>query len=105
MTTETMTLAELRKMAGLSQSQMAAKMQVSRVQVSRIEAMYPDVMFKTLRAYMDALDANIRFTLDDVVDVESSEVVADTTRIYAENRRKDKSRAGALEKRTGVASR
>lgn len=95
--TMTMKLADLRQRAGLSQSQVASRMGVSRVQVSRIEAMYPQVMFPTLRAYMDALDLEIRFAgdIDDVlVDVSSSDVEADRDRIYAEGRRKDKSRGG-----------
>ncbi|MGW7510670.1 helix-turn-helix domain-containing protein [Streptomyces massasporeus] len=89
---EHLTLAVLRRRAGLSQAQVAEKMFVSKAQVSRIEAMYPDLMFPTLRAYMDAIGVNIRFVGENIVDELSGEVVADTSRIYAESRRKDPTR-------------
>lgn len=88
----TTTLADLRKRAGLSQSQMAKKMGVSNTQVSRIEASYPDVMFPTLRRYMDALAVDIRFVGEGIIDDVSDEVEKDATRIYAETRRADPSR-------------
>lgn len=88
----TMTLAKLREQAGLSQAQMAEKMGVSRAQVSRIEASYPDVMFPTLRRYMDALDVKIMYTgLDG--EWESDDVEKDVFRsATAEGKRKDPTR-------------
>lgn len=97
MTTE-MKLADLRHRAGLSQPQMAERMGVSKTQVSRIEASYPDVMFTTLRRYLDALGLEIRYTgeMDGIaVDVSSSDVVKDSSRIYGETRRLDPTRRSA----------
>jgi transcriptional regulator with XRE-family HTH domain len=88
----TVTLSDLRKRAGFSQAQMSERMGVSKTQVSRIEATYPDIMFTTLRRYLDALDVEIRFLGDGVIDAESSEVEKDGTRIYAETRKQDPTR-------------
>lgn len=95
--TSEMKLADLRHRAGLSQPQLAKRMGVSRVQVSRIEASYPDVMFTTLRRYLDALGLEIRYTGELVagelaVDVSSSEVVRDASRIFGETRKLDPTR-------------
>lgn len=93
-----MKLADLRHRAGLSQSKLAERMGVSSAQVSRIEAMYPDVMFTTLRKYLDGLNMDIRFVgaeTDGVcVDVSSSEVEVDADRILREGRKGDRSRRG-----------
>lgn len=99
--TQTMKLSDLRLRCGLSQPQLAERMGVSRVQVSRIEAMYPDVMFTTLRRYLDALDLDIRFTgeIDNIaVDVSSSEVEEDSSRVWKETRQKDPTRGGRVAK-------
>lgn len=89
-----MTLADLRKSAGMTQAQVAKKMYVSQAQISRIEGMFPDVMFPSLRAYLDAIGTDIRFVLNDVFDVVSGEVTSDNTRTYAEKRRQDPTRRG-----------
>lgn len=90
-----MTLAELRRKTGLSQSQVAAEMGISVAQVSKMEAMYPKVMFNRLRAYMDAIGVEIRYLDCDVhIDLSSSEVVEDSSRILALGRRKDPTRGG-----------
>lgn len=92
---ETFTLADLRRNAGLSQPQLADRMGVSRNQVSRIEAKYPDVMFTTVRSYMDALGMDIRF-VGGGTNVESSCVTDDPTRReYAESVRRDPTRRGS----------
>jgi transcriptional regulator with XRE-family HTH domain len=88
----TMTLADLRRKAGLSQAQMAKKMGVSNTQVSRIEASYPDVMFPSLRRYMDALGTTIKFVGIET-ECDSDDVEKDATRIYGETRRQDPTRA------------
>jgi transcriptional regulator with XRE-family HTH domain len=98
MTEQTMTLAELRQKRGLSQADVARELGVSRNQVSRTEAMYPNVMFTKLRAYLDVIGVDIRFTADGI-DVLSGEVTEDTARIYAESRRKDPTRAGKIQDR------
>jgi transcriptional regulator with XRE-family HTH domain len=91
--TETMTLADLRKKAGLSQLQMAERLGVQKAAISKIEAMYPDVLFSTLRRYMDVLDVEIRFHgVPDVASISSSEVVKDESRIMSEKRRTDPKR-------------
>jgi transcriptional regulator with XRE-family HTH domain len=88
-------LAHLRMRTGLSQSQVAQRMGVTRVQVSRIEAMYPNVMFTSLRSYMDAIGADVHFTADGIFDVVSGDVEEDTSRTYAQARRKDPTRRAA----------
>ncbi len=98
MTDQTMTLSEFRRKIGLSQSQLAEKMGVTAAQVSKIEAQYPDVMFTALRRYMDGLGVEVRFFFDHektALDVSSSEIVHDETRILAEGRKKDPTRRAA----------
>lgn len=58
------TLADLRREVGLSRSEMSRRMGVSDAQVTRIEVQYPDVMFPTLRRYMDALGVTIVYDGD-----------------------------------------
>jgi transcriptional regulator with XRE-family HTH domain len=92
----TMTLADLRKRAGFSQSQVAKKMKVNQATVSRIEANYPNVMFPSLRRYMDAIDVDIRFFSEGVFDDVSDEVEQDVYRIgTVEGRRNDPTRRPA----------
>lgn len=72
-----LTLADLRIRAGLTQDQVAEKMFVSRTQVRRIEGLYPELMFPTLRAYLDALGVDIKFILGSGGECLSGDVVAD----------------------------
>ena len=89
----TTTLADLRKRAGLLQSQVAKKMGVSSAQVSRIEAAYPDVMFPSLRRYMDAVGVDIRFVGEGIIDDVSDEVERDVFRSSTvENMKSDPTR-------------
>jgi transcriptional regulator with XRE-family HTH domain len=93
MTEDTMKLADLRKRAGLSQQQVAERMGVGQSQVSRIEMLYPDVMFPTLRRYLSAIDAEIRFH-GHGGSIPAGKVVPDPNRTEAEARRKDPTRGG-----------
>lgn len=88
MTDETMKLADLRKRAGLSQAQMAERLGVQKQAISKIEAMYPEVLFATVRRYMDALDLEIRF-VGDGTDLSSSDIDRDKDRIMAQKRQSD----------------
>lgn len=90
-------LAELRTTAGLSQRTVSERMGVTQTQVSRIEAMYPDVMFPSLRSYLDAVGVDIRFVLDGVFDLVSGDVEQDMSRAEAvHNRKIDRSRRSAV---------
>lgn len=71
-----MYLKNLRTQAGVTAPEMARRMGVSTSQVHRIEYQYPDVMFPSLRRYMDALDVKIRF-VGDGLDLESDDVEQD----------------------------
>ncbi|MFE1024958.1 helix-turn-helix domain-containing protein [Streptomyces sp. NPDC058818] len=74
------TLASLRARVGMTQAQVAEKMFVSPAQVSRIEALYPHLMFPTLRAYLDALGVDIKFALEGRGEWLSGDVIADINR-------------------------
>lgn len=100
MTDETMTLSDLRKKAGLSQSQLAKRMNVTVQWVSRVEGMYPDVMFPKLRAYLDGVGVDIRFVMGGFSTL-SGNVTEDGSRTYKESRQHDPTRAG---KRMAVPS-
>lgn len=94
--TEPRILADLRTSAGMSQSKVAERMGVTSAQVSRIEAQYPDVMFPTLRTYLDAIGADIRFVLEDGFDVLSGDIEADASRAEMVAKRKaDRTRRAA----------
>ncbi|MGA5435490.1 helix-turn-helix domain-containing protein [Streptomyces cellulosae] len=71
-----MTLADLRKRVGLTQRDVARLMAVSRTQVCRIESMYPDVMFQSVRKYMDALGVDIKFAIEGDEEWLSGDIVA-----------------------------
>jgi len=90
--TNDLRLFDLRRIAGRTQKQVAEFMGIGQAQVSRIEAQYPDIRFLTLRAYLDALGIDIRFTKDGELDVLSGDVVEDTSRNYLEGRRTDPTR-------------
>lgn len=97
---EISTLADLRKQKGLTQSEVAERMFVSPKQVSRIEAAYPQLMFTSLRAYLDAVGVDVHFT-DGVIDVLSGDVEPDAGRQDAvKARQSDPTRQG----RSKVAS-
>ncbi|WML79192.1 helix-turn-helix transcriptional regulator [Streptomyces sp. VNUA74] len=88
-----MKLSDLRTRVGLTQAEVADRMFVSKAQVSRIEGHYPYVMLHSLRAYLDALDVEIRFSQEGFEDCLSGDVVADETRNDAlRTRRLDQSR-------------
>lgn len=90
------TLSDLRRSAGLSRADMAARMGVSNAQVTRIEVAYPDVMFPTVRRYLDALDVKIRF-VGAGFDYESDDIEQDPAREATRKARKaDTTRRSSL---------
>ncbi len=57
------TLADLRRAAGLSLSQVADRMGVGKNQVSKIEARYPNLNYETFTRYITALGGSMRITV------------------------------------------
>lgn len=60
-TTSGTTLADLRRMAGMTQLQVADKMGCTRGRVSQVEAQFPDLMFTVVQSYLKAVGACIEF--------------------------------------------
>lgn len=96
--TDVHTLADLRRHKGMTQAEVASKMAVSPKQVSRIEAAYPQVMFTSLRAYLDAIKVDIRF-MDEALSVLSGDIEPDADRQLAvKARQADPTRQGRSKK-------
>lgn len=95
---ETMTLADLRRKAGLSQRQVAEAMGRSESTVNRMETAYPDVSYSRLREYLRAIGRDVKLTgatEDD--DLWADNVISDPSRSGArEARRTDPSRGGQI---------
>lgn len=60
-TTEQLLLSDLRKRAGLSQSEVARRMGVNRPRVGQIERDFPRVRFNVLTSYIEALGGVVAF--------------------------------------------
>lgn len=56
-----LTLADMRKKAGLTQQKVAERMGVSRGQVQRYEVLYPDISFVAVRRYIEAVGGRVLF--------------------------------------------
>lgn len=82
------TLADLRREVGLSRAEVSRRMGVSVAQVTRVEVQYPDVMFPTLRRYMDALGVKIVYDGDSFA-YESDTVEQDPEREATRQARKN----------------
>lgn len=59
--TNEMTLADLRRQAGLSQREVGIKMGLSESQVQRYEALYPDIAFTAVQRYIEAVGGRVLF--------------------------------------------
>lgn len=59
--TNGMTLADLRRMADMTQLQVADRMGVSRGRVSQMEAQFPNLMFSVVQSYLAAVGGRIDF--------------------------------------------
>lgn len=59
--TNEMTLADLRRQAGLSQREVGERMDLSESQVQRYEALYPDISFVAVRRYIEAVGGRVLF--------------------------------------------
>ncbi|MCX3290051.1 helix-turn-helix transcriptional regulator [Streptomyces sp. NEAU-H22] len=68
------TLADLRKLSGLSQLEVARRMGVSRGRPGQIERDFPDVRFAVVQAYVRALGGRIEFTAVGGHDVWADEI-------------------------------
>lgn len=79
---ESMVLADLRREAGLTQSQVGARMGKSQQQVDRYEAQYPNVPFDTVRRYIEAVGGQVMFRLGGRRTVNAHTVVADPVRAH-----------------------
>jgi transcriptional regulator with XRE-family HTH domain len=83
------TLADLRKAAGITQTEVGRRLGVHRSQVSRIEAEYPDLKFTQLRDYLRAIGTHIVFSEPDLGDVFATDVIADPERQEATQKRRE----------------
>lgn len=75
--TNGMTLADLRRQAGLTQREVGEKMGRSQPQVARYEALYPELPFTTVQKYIEALGGRVFFRPKRGSAVNVSSVVAD----------------------------
>jgi transcriptional regulator with XRE-family HTH domain len=85
-------LADLRRAAGLSESQVAQRMNLTKGRIQQIEARYPAVNYDTLVRYITALGGSIQFTVG-------------TTHTYADQIGPDPDKAGTrayLQSRPGM---
>lgn len=57
------TLADLRRAAGVSRSDVAARMGVGERRVGHIESVYPNLRYDTLSSYIAAIGGRIQFTV------------------------------------------
>lgn len=74
--TDNMTLADLRRQAGLTQREVGERMGLSAGQVQRYEALYPDISFTAVWAYIEALGGRVQFKRGEAV-VNAAAVVQD----------------------------
>lgn len=78
------TLADLRRAAGLTQAQVAARMGVGDNRVNQIEATYPNVRYDTLTRYVGAIGGGIQ-------------IVVGHTRVFADQLVPDPAQQGTRE--------
>jgi transcriptional regulator with XRE-family HTH domain len=57
------TLADLRRAAGMSLTQVAERMGIQKSRVAHIEARYPNLNYETLTRYITALGGSVQFTV------------------------------------------
>lgn len=74
------TLADLRRAAGMSQVQVAAKMNVGHSRISQIEAQYPNVQHARLMAYIEAIGGRVLFNIARIGDIATDQLVPDASR-------------------------
>lgn len=84
----TYTLADLRRVAGLSQAEMAKALGRNPSQISRIEAQFPDVNFSTVQAYLKVLGGHIVVTEWNLGELPAECLQADPARQEALARRR-----------------
>ncbi|MGW3913191.1 helix-turn-helix domain-containing protein [Streptomyces sp. NPDC005070] len=70
-------LADLRKLSGLSQLEVARRMGVSKARTGQIELDFPNVRFSVVEAYIKALGGRIEFAAVGPVDVWADEIAQD----------------------------
>lgn len=92
---ETMVLADLRRQAGLSQTQVGERMGKSQQQVDRYEAQFPNVPFNTVRRYIEAVGGQVTFRLGGRRTVNAGMVVADPARAHGVSLRRADPTRGA----------
>ncbi|WP_329276965.1 helix-turn-helix domain-containing protein [Streptomyces sp. NBC_01451] len=62
-----LSLAEMRRMSGLTQKQVAEKMGVTKPRISQIENGFPYLQFNVVQSYLEALDAQVMVAMADGV--------------------------------------
>lgn len=87
MTDTDVTLAELRKNAGLSHQQVADRMGVSKPRVVQIEADYPNLKYTVVLRYLDAVGASVRVTTPGTQSLDVERIVAAPERSTTRQRR------------------
>ena len=86
MTESTVTLADLRKSAGLTQLQVAERMGVTKGRVTQIEADYPELKYPVVARYLSALGAQVKVMVSGQT-VDAHDVVANPERSTTRARR------------------
>lgn len=88
------TLADLRRAAGMSQAQVAAKLNVGHPRISQIEAQYPNVQHARLMAYIEAIGGRVLFNIAKIGDIATDQLVPDASRDKTRERQELVSRRG-----------
>lgn len=76
-TLATFNLADLRRRAGISQSELARRMGVNRPRVGQIEQDFPRVRFNVVDAYIRALGGHATFSTQDGLVVRADHIAPD----------------------------
>lgn len=82
-----MTLADIRRLTGKSQDQVAQSMGVARSRVSTIEQDYPNVTYPVVQSYFRALGVRIQYAVPGGGVVQETAVEADPARDDARQKR------------------
>lgn len=89
-----MTLADMRRMAGKSQGQVAQAMGVGQARVSHIEESYPEITFPVLLRYVQAIGGRVQYAVPGGT-VQATALTQDPAREEALLKRRERTRGDA----------